>query len=116
MAATAALTLLPVYHRSYDALLLVMALPWALPATRIATRIRHQAVFAWCALLLIAASTILWARHLPVRWRGVHGVEQRASLIGFLSHRTHALLVLALAILLLVALLRNDANDPSPDT
>ncbi len=106
VAATAALTLLPVYHRSYDALLLAMALPWAL----MATRIRHQAIFAWCTLLLIAASTVIWARHLPVRWRGLHGVEQPASLIGFLSHRTHALLVLALAVLLLFVLLRNDVE------
>ena len=106
VAATAAWTLLPVYHRSYDALLLVVALPWML----MATRIRRQALFAWCALLLVAASNVIWARHLPVRWRGVHGVEQPASLIGFLTHRTHALIVLALAVLLLAALLRNDAE------
>ena len=112
VAATAALTLLPVYHRSYDALLLIAAMPWVL----MATRIRRQALFAWCALLLIAASTVIWARHLPVRWRGVHGVEQPASLVGFLTHRTHALIVLALAVLLLVALLRNDRERTRPLT
>ncbi len=112
VAATAALTLLPVYHRSYDALLLIVALPWVL----VATRIRRQAVLAWCALLLIAASTVIWARHLPLRWRGVQGVEQPASLIGFLTHRTHALIVLALGVLLLVALLRNDSDESIPDT
>ena len=106
VAATAAWTLLPVYHRSYDALLLVTALPWVL----MATRMRRQALLAWSALLLIAATTVTWARHLPVRWRGVHGVEQPASLVGFLTHRTHALIVLALAVLLLTALLRNDAE------
>ena len=104
VAATAAWTLLPVYHRSYDALLLVTALPWVL----MAARMRRQALLACSALLLIAASTVVWARHLPVRWRGVHGVEQPASLVGFLTHRTHALIVLVLTVLLLVALLRND--------
>ena len=104
--ATAAWTLLPVYHRSYDALLLVLALPWIL----VTLRTRHQVFIAWSALLLIAGTTIIWARHLPVRWRGVHGVEQPASLPGFLTHRSHALMVLALAILLLVTLLRNDAR------
>ncbi len=104
--ATAALTLLPVYHRSYDALLLVLALPWVL----VTLRVRRQAFVAWPALVLIAASTVIWARHLPVRWRGVHGVEQPASLIGFLTHRTHALIVLALAVLLLLALLRGDSS------
>ena len=104
--ATAALTLLPVYHRSYDALLLVLAVPWTL----VAMRTHRQRFVAWPALILIAASTVIWARHLPVRWRGVHGIEQPVSLLGFLTHRTHALMVLALAILLLVALLRNDAS------
>ncbi len=103
VAATAAWTLLPVYHRSYDALLLILALPWALAATRIG----RQGFAAWSALLLIAASTVLWARHLPVRWRGLQGVEQPASFVGFLTHRTHALIVLVLALLLLAALLRN---------
>ena len=109
IAATAALTLLPVYHRSYDALLLVLALPWVL----LALRTQYQRLVAWIALLLIAASTILWARHLPVRWRGIHGVEQPASLAGFLTHRTHALIVLALAILFLVSLLRNQETRKS---
>ena len=106
VAATASLTLLPVYHRSYDALLLVLALPWVL----VAIRARRQGFTAWSALLLIFASTIIWARHLPVRWRGVQGVEQPASLVGFLTHRTHAVIVLALTILLLSALLRKETS------
>lgn len=106
VSATAALTLLPVYHRSYDALILILALPWVL----VAMRRRRQGLAAWAALVLIAASTVIWARHLPVRWSGTQGVEQPASLIGFLTHRTHALIVLALTLLFLLTLLRNEES------
>ena len=99
LAATSAFTLLPVYHRSYDSILLVLAVPWALAS--IAARKYRFA--AWTTLFLVSSTCVIWARHLPRRWVGEEGVEQAASLMGFFTHRLHALLAFALAVILLAA-------------
>jgi len=97
----AAFTLLPVYHRFYDAILLLLVLPWTVTALQ-----RREAVpAATASLLLVAATYFTWARHLPERIRGVEGLAEPSSLLGFLTHRADAIETLALCVVLTTTLL-----------
>jgi hypothetical protein len=104
-AATAALTLLPVYHRFYDAILLTAALPWATEALHL----RRHVTAAAAVLALLAVSYVTWVRHLPVSLRGKDGVPAPTSALGFVTHRFESMVAFAVATILIVTFLRATA-------
>jgi Glycosyltransferase family 87 len=108
VAVTAAFTLLPVYHRQYDSVILLAAVPWIFET--LATQSRR--VVAWLALLAIVFNWVVWEWYLPAHLLDSGG--QSASLLSFITHRFHALLAFLL-VLLLSFLLIKETGRPSPE-
>ncbi len=102
VAATAAVTLLPVYHRSYDSILLLLTLPWALVAWQ---RQRHRLLAA--LMIAVYGVEMLQQRlHRVTLHRGTDEVLAPRSLLNFVELRSDAILVAGLAVLLVTVLWR----------
>ena len=100
-AATAAFALLPIYHRFYDAILLVFVLPWA----ALAWQQPRWKTWSRASLFLFLVTYAGWAAHVS-RLRRLNGWEQPASVMQFLIHRTGAVGVFCLTLILLAAMFR----------
>jgi hypothetical protein len=100
VAATAAWTLLPVYHRFYDNILLLLTLPFAV----VAIHSRIQTLPAIASLLAYTEGVLQWFHHSP-RLTALEGVERPRSIGDFLLHRLDALCALILCAVLVAALL-----------
>lgn len=97
VAAAAAMTLLPVYHRFCDIGVLLLIVPWLLWEFRRGARWQ-----AWVALPMLCALYVSWERRIHLE--RIHGPA--LAPVEFLYYRSDALLVLLLAAVLVCALLR----------
>jgi hypothetical protein len=97
VAAAAALTLLPIYHRFCDIGVLLLIVPWLM--LEFAGRPRWQ---AWAALPMLAALYVSWERRIHLE--RITGPAQ--ATIAFLYYRGDAIVVYLLACVLATALLR----------
>lgn len=99
VAATACMTLLPVYHRFYDCLLLIAALPWAAAAI-------HRRVYpvaAWAVVLLNLLESRQWFSGFS-GFIARHEAPHPRSVPDFLIHRMDGLAILIVTIMLTITL------------
>ena len=106
-AATAAWTLLPVYHRFYDSLLLLLTLPFAVVA--ILTRERW---LSGLGVLLVGGVAVLQWFHRSPGIAAMDGLQGQRSVGDFLLHRLDSAIVLVFCAALVWALLASRGVGP----
>ncbi|MES2391303.1 MAG: glycosyltransferase family 87 protein [Acidobacteriota bacterium] len=104
VAAASALTLLLVYHRGYDAVILTAAVPWTLKAL---ADHRHRAA-AWTIMFLIVTNWIMWEWYLPSSVVSGRYFHNSPHLFMFISYRFHAILTLLITVMFLALLFMKD--------
>ena len=110
VAATAAVTLLPVYHRSYDSTLLLLTLPWALVAWH---QQRHRLAAAW-TVVVYGIEMLQQRLHRFALHHGADAALVPRSLANFLQLRYDAVVVVGLAVLLIAVLWKGARQRPNP--
>jgi hypothetical protein len=112
-AATAAWTLMPVYHRFYDNILLLVTLPFAVVA--IHSRVH---LFAAAAVVVGYLEGVLEWLHHSAKISAMEGFERPRSMGDFLLHRVDSLSAFLVCLVLIITLLayREPANAGSTQT
>ena len=100
LAATAAWTLMPVYHRFYDNILLLLTLPFAV----VALHSRVQRFAALAVVVSYAEGVLQWFHH-SAKLVALEGVLRPRSMGDFLLHRIDSLFALLTCVVLVAALL-----------
>ncbi len=100
VAATAAWTLMPVYHRFYDNILLLLTLPFAV----VALHCRAHVLSAFAVVVAYAEGVLQWFHH-SAKLVALEGIQRPRSVGDFVLHRIDSLVAFVICAVLVAVLL-----------